>query len=126
MTALAWKRICSTKLRRSSNKRVSQASQSFTGFLHFLKVQTDKQFKKILDNKRRRLHDLLGKIFTSKIERVVCTALLKERFRDMANLRPSVFALIKITEKRLNKIFGKGIRPKAFGFGSIFRFLLPR
>ena len=41
------------------------------------------------------------------------------QFRDMGNLRPNVFGLIKIivsgTEKRSVKIFGKEIRHEAFG-----------
>ena len=40
-------------------------------------------------------------------------------FRDMGNLGPSVFGLIKmsvsVTKKRSAKIFGKEIRPKVFG-----------
>ena len=51
-------------------------------------------------------HDFLKGIFTSN-------------FRDMGNLRPSVFGLIKmsfrVSEKRSAKIFGKEIRPKVFG-----------
>ena len=40
-------------------------------------------------------------------------------FRDMGNLRPSVFGfdknVVSGTEKRSAKIFGKVIRPKVFG-----------
>ena len=44
-------------------------------------------------------------------------------FRDMGNLRPGVFGLIKmsfrffVSEKRSAKIFGKEIRPKFLGNG---------
>ena len=51
-------------------------------------------------------YDFLKGIFTSN-------------FRDMGNLRPSVFGLIQNvvsgTLKRSAKIFGKEIRPKVFG-----------
>ena len=40
-------------------------------------------------------------------------------FRDMGNVRPSVFGLIKtsflVPKKRSAKTFGKEIRPKVFG-----------
>ena len=45
--------------------------------------------------------------------------LFTSNFRDVLNLRPGVFGLIKNvvsgTEKRSAKIFGKEIRPKVFG-----------